>query len=196
MNDWTWIKKSVTPLNVILFLSVSVSLIYISFYILQIMTGVASPKISESYIEDQVRSSFKANKFDAKVEDPKIENNLFHPDRKMLKRAALTSANQPRMILYGTFITQDLQMAYLEDLESPRISNTGVRRQQALLKGDAISGFVLQDIRPDKVLLVRDQERIWIRIDDKKPPRENDVTAQELPPPLPAPEKNKPQMSK
>jgi hypothetical protein len=100
------------------------------------------------------------------------------------------------MILYGTFITQDLQMAYLEDLESPRISNTGVRRQQALLKGDAISGFVLQDIRPDKVLLVRDQERIWIRIDDKKPPRENDVTAQELPPPLPAPEKNKPQMSK
>ena len=192
MNDWRLIKKSVTPLNVMLLSSVLASLIYIALYLAQIMTGAADPKIPKSYVEDQVRSSFKASKFDAKVEDPRIENNLFHPDRKMLKRVALSSVHQPRMILYGTFITQDLQMAYLEDLESPHISNSGVRRQQALMKGDAISGFVLQDIRQDKVLLVRDQEKIWIRIDEKKPPRGNDVTGQELP----LSGKNKPQSSK
>ncbi len=200
MNYWTLIKKSVTPLNLILFLAVSAGVIYITFYLAQIITGVVNPRISDSYLEDQIRGSFEVGKFNAKNEDPKIENNIFHPERRMLKRVALTSANPPQIVLYGTFIAPDLQMAYLEDLEAPRLSNTGVRRQQALQKGDVISGFILLDIKPDKVLLVRDQERIWIRINEKKPPRESDVPRPamplSLPMPMPEPGKNKSQPPK
>ncbi len=172
------IKISLTPLNLILMAAFLAGLIYTTVHLVGIIAGVSMPVISDSYLEDQVRVSFEAAKFTAKIEDPKIEKNLFHPDRRPVKRVALPSlategGGNPQFALYGTFISPDLQMAYIEDIANPQVSSTGVQRQQALKKGDMISGFVLKEIYPDKILLVRDNEKIFVPMVERKAKKED-----------------------
>jgi len=169
------IRITLTPLNILLLTAVIIGMLYTATYLIRIVMGVSIPFVSDAYIEDQVKSSFEASKFSAKIEDPKIEKNLFHPERKTLKRVALVSdmAGNPQFVLSGTFISPGLQMAYLEDNGNPQMSGSGERRQQALKKGDMISGFVLQEIYPDKVMLLRNGEKIFVRLSENKTVREN-----------------------
>ena len=195
MNYLKNVKISITPLNIVLLVAVSAGLIYTIIYIGRIVSGAGMPSIPDSYVEDQVKSSFEVSKFNAKIEDPKIEKNLFHPDRKPVRRVALmSSVNNPQIVLYGTFITPGLQMAYLEDAGNPQMTSSGERRQQALKKGDMISGFVLKEIYPEKVLLVRNSERIFIQLGQNKAPRENMEKQPKAPPTTPFPQLPKPQL--
>ncbi len=195
MNYLKNVKISITPLNIVLLVAVSAGLIYTIIYIGRIVSGAGMPSIPDSYVEDQVKSSFEVSKFNAKIEDPKIEKNLFHPDRKPVRRVALmSSVNNPQIVLYGTFITPGLQMAYLEDAGNPQMTSSGERRQQALKKGDMISGFVLKEIYPEKVLLVRNSERIFIQLSQNKAPRENMEKQPKAPPTTPFPQLPKPQL--
>ncbi len=168
MNDWSFIKKSITPLNIILLLAVLAGLFYTFYYLAQLIQDVSLPRVSATFIEDQVRQSFEAGRFNPKSEVAEIEKNLFHPERKVAKRRALSLAGDPQIVLYGTFITPDFQLAYLEDSMNPQISNTGASRQQVMKKDDRISGFVLEEILPDKVLLSKGNEKIWVVMNKKK----------------------------
>jgi len=168
------IKISITPLNVVLILFVIAGCLYTITYIGRIVSGLDIPSIPDSYLEDQIRRSFEAGKFNAKMENSRIEKNLFHPERKQVKRVAMISADHhPQIVLYGTFISPGLQMAYLEDAGNPRMTGSQESRQQALKKGEMISGFVLKEIYPEKVLLVRGSDRIFIQLSQEKKAREN-----------------------
>jgi hypothetical protein len=165
MNFLKKIKISMTPLNIILSAVIIVSLCYTIFYMVQMVSGVELPSIPDSYVEDQVKKSFEIGKYRTKYEYSKMEKNLFHPERKVVKRIPLeTSIQAPQITLYGTFISPELKMAYLDDLNSPYSNNSGVPRQRAFKKGDIISGFVLKEIYPERIVLVRNDEKITIHL--------------------------------
>ena len=46
------------------------------------------------------------------------EQNLFHPDRKIPPEKEEKPASIPEFVLYGTLISEDISLAYLEDRKS------------------------------------------------------------------------------
>jgi type II secretory pathway component PulC len=85
------------------------------------------------------------------------EQNLFHPERKIPpEKKAEAPLPKPEFVLYGTLVTSDLGVAYLEDKKAPPVTTAGRgKRQTALKKGESLSGFILKEIQADRVTLTR-----------------------------------------
>jgi hypothetical protein len=115
------------------------------------------------------------------------ENNVFHPDRKIpmpsekKAEAELPALPKPDVILYGTLITDDTSVAYLEDLKSPYNTRGRGRRQLVLRKGDTLSGFTLQEVDVDRIVMARGQEKIIIKIHEKRRPSDQELKRTEKP---------------
>jgi hypothetical protein len=113
------------------------------------------------------------------------ENNIFHPERTIPPEKKVGSdlqpLPQPDVILYGTLITDDTRIAYLEDLKSPHDTRGRGRRQLTMRKGDTLSGFTLKEIDADRIVMVRGQEQIIVRIHEKKPPSAQEVKRPAIP---------------
>lgn len=96
------------------------------------------------------------------------EQNIFHPERIIpVLKAEAPPLPKPEFVLYGTLITGDLSLAYIEDLKGSSKSPAGGKRQKALKKGEDISGFILKEIETDKVVMVRGEEKLEVRVTDK-----------------------------
>lgn len=107
------------------------------------------------------------------------ENNLFHSERKIPAEKKVESEApplpMPDIILYGTLITDDFRIAYIEDLKDPYSTRGRGRRQLTLRKGETIRGFTLQEVEADKIVIVRGQEKLTVKIHEKKRPPTQDV---------------------
>jgi len=93
------------------------------------------------------------------------EKNLFHPDREMPK-AEKAAVPKPELILYGTLITDDVSIAYVEDKKSPYSTPGRAKRQTALKKGGSIGGYVLREIEPNRIVLVKGEDKLVVMLDD------------------------------
>ena len=101
------------------------------------------------------------------------EENLFHPDRKIpVEKKDEKLLPKPDFVLYGTIITDDLSLAYLEDLKAPRSTPGRGKRQTTLKIGNTLSGFTLKEIETDKVAMVRGDETIIVPLNDPSHPKE------------------------
>src|SRR5271157_3968810 len=56
------------------------------------------------------------------------EKNLFHPEREIPK-GETAATSRPELILYGTLITDDVSVAYVEDKKSPYSTPGRAKRQ-------------------------------------------------------------------
>ncbi len=100
------------------------------------------------------------------------EENLFHPERKIpAEKKDEQPLPKPEFVLYGTLITDDISMAYLEDLKAPHNTQGRGRRQTVLRKGDTMSGFTLKEIETDKVVMLKGEERLVISLNDPSRPK-------------------------
>jgi hypothetical protein len=100
------------------------------------------------------------------------EENLFHPERKIpVEKKEEAPLPKPDFVLFGTLITDDLKLAYLEDLKAPRSSAGRGKRQVALKKGDTMSGFTLKEIETDKIVMVRGEEKMIVPVNDPSHPK-------------------------
>jgi type II secretory pathway component PulC len=101
------------------------------------------------------------------------EENLFHPERRIPpeKKAEEAPLPKPDFVLYGTLMADDIKLAYLEDLKAPRSTAGRGKRQVAMKKGDALSGFTLKEIETDKVVMVRGGEKMIVSINDPSHPK-------------------------
>ncbi|MGO9139480.1 MAG: hypothetical protein ACLP9S_07775 [Syntrophales bacterium] len=95
------------------------------------------------------------------------EKNLFHPEREMPK-GETAAAPKPELILYGTLITDDVSIAYVEDKKSPYSTPGRAKRQIALKKGGSIGGYVLREIEPNRIVLVRGDDKLVVMLDDSE----------------------------
>src|SRR4030065_562783 len=62
--------------------------------------------------------------------------------------------------------TDYTSFAYLEDKKSPRSTPGRGKRQTALKKGDTMSGYILKEIDHDKVVMVRGEDTLTVKVID------------------------------
>lgn len=95
------------------------------------------------------------------------DENLFHPERKIpIEKKEEKPLPKPDFVLYGTLVSETLNLAYLEDLKEPYSSPGRGKRQIPLRQGDTLSGFTLKEIYTDKVVMVRGEEKIVLNLTD------------------------------
>jgi len=100
------------------------------------------------------------------------EENLFHPERIIPpEKKAEQELPKPDFILYGTMVSDDISLAFLEDLKSPRNTPGRGKRQVALKKGDTFSGFTLKEIAQDNIVMVRGEEKMMVSVVDPQKPK-------------------------
>lgn len=100
------------------------------------------------------------------------EQNLFHPERKIPLEAKETQpALRPDFILYGTLVSENLKMAFLDDLKSPYSSRGRGKRQRSLKAGQSLSGYTLSEVFADKVVMTKGDEQIIVAVNDPSKPK-------------------------
>ena len=104
------------------------------------------------------------------------EDNLFHPERRIPpEKKAEQELPKPDFILYGTMVSDDLNVAYLEDLKAPRTTPGRGKRQVAIKKGDILSGFTLKEVETDKIVMARGEEKMTVHLIDPQKPKQREV---------------------
>ncbi len=101
------------------------------------------------------------------------DQNLFHPERIIPpEKKAEAPLPKPEFVLYGTMITSDLGIAYLEDKKSTPVTTPGRgKRQTALKKGESLSGFILKELFNDRVVMNRGEETMTVYLNDPQAPK-------------------------
>jgi hypothetical protein len=118
------------------------------------------------------------------------EENLFHPERKIpIEKKVEQPLPKPEFVLYGTLVSENISIAYLEDLKAPRNTPGRGKRIIPLRKGQTLSGFKLEEIETDRIVMTRGEEKIIVPINDPSRPKERQtVTTTQTPPPPPQPQ--------
>jgi hypothetical protein len=161
------IFRNITLLNAALLISSIVGAHYL-FSPFQLHVVNVLPSVKECLPYDH-----EATSFESRLPSPAdygiiSEENLFHPERKLPaeKKAEAAPLPRPDLVLYGTLVTGDMSLAYVEDLKDPRTTAGRGKRQIALKRGDMLSGFVLKEIDPDRIVMVRGDEKLTISVHD------------------------------
>jgi type II secretory pathway component PulC len=99
--------------------------------------------------------------------------NLFHPERRIppeIKPEAVIP--KPEVVLYGTLITDDTSIAYVEDKRAPYSTPGRGKRQIALKKGNSLSGYILKEIEPNRIVLAKGDDVIvvYLQAGEKRQP--------------------------
>ena len=121
------------------------------------------------------------------------EKNLFNPERIIPVEKKVSEEQQalskPEFLLYGTLISNDVKLAYLEDLKAPRNTPGRGRRQVSLKIGDTLSGFTLKEIHADYVVMARGKETVTVKVleNENKKQRNIQTTPQSTAPPVSRP---------
>lgn len=120
------------------------------------------------------------------------DDNLFHPERKIPaeKGAEEKPLPKPEFAVYGTVISDDISLAFLEDLKAPVTTTGRGKRQITLKKGDVFSGFTLREVNADKIVMARGEEKIIVRVHKDRARKDTpspEVAAPVAPPAQPEP---------
>lgn len=95
------------------------------------------------------------------------DENLFHPDRIIPpEKKAEAALPKPEFVLYGTLITPELSLAYMEDKKAPVTTPGRGQRQTALKIGESLSGFRLKEVTKDRVTMVRGEETLQVLLQE------------------------------
>jgi hypothetical protein len=171
--------RNINMLNVV-FLNVALFFaFYLFFPALDITAGFTLPSVNK-YAPEKEETGMDI-RIPSITEYTKItEENLFHPERRIPVEKKADQQQQPQpmpeFLLYGTLITDDLRLAYIEDLKAPRNSPGRGKRQTALRKGNALSGFTLKEIEADQIVMVRGEEKIVVIVNNPSRSKETGVT--------------------
>ena len=160
------IMRNINVLNILLISVIIMSISYSLFPLLDIKVKYTLPvtkKVGEHKEEKAAQtqtSSFAEYTMIA-------EENLFHPERKIpVEKKEEQPLPKPEFVLYGTLITDDISLAYLEDLKAPYSTPGRGKRQTSLRKGDAMSGYTLKEVEVEKIVMVRGEDKMIIPLDD------------------------------
>ncbi len=130
------------------------------------------------------------------------KRNLFHPERiipaessipsissRPVEKKAEIPISKPEIVLYGTVVSGGINLAYIEDIKSPLKTPGRGNRLRIIKRGEMIRGFILKEIEPDKITLVRGKEKMTVNL--SYPPKKRKPA-----PSLSKPKDSKPKQSK
>jgi hypothetical protein len=100
------------------------------------------------------------------------DENFFHPERRIPPEKKDEAAlPKPEFVLFGTLITPDLAIAYMEDKKALVTTPGRGKRQSALKKGESLSGFTVKEIKATQVVMTRGEETLMVLLDDPRAPK-------------------------
>ncbi|MBF0563613.1 MAG: hypothetical protein HQK89_00065 [Nitrospirae bacterium] len=119
----------------------------------------------------------KAGKAELKIDEGKklldrgsymvvTDKNLFNTERKLILQKKEVEIPPPDLIVYGTIITDNLKLAYVEDKRVPFSTPGRGQRQRTVRVGEALSGYTLKTVTPDKVEFVKGDKVLSVNILD------------------------------
>jgi hypothetical protein len=168
------IYRNINPLNIMLFLTIIVLAIFVIYpmFFVKMKYTLPAGKPKTGLLQEIPSGDIQA----PPLQDYAVigENNLFHPERKLVKEVA--PLPKPELILYGTIIDDGISTAFIADKKSPKTTQGRGKRQTAVKKGDVLSGFVLKEIETDKIVLTRGEETIVVNLVDSGKQREGETT--------------------
>ncbi len=168
--------KNINLLNMLLFSAVIIFAFYILFPLYNVRLKYALPTARKDTKaqEEKIIKEFQIPSIEEYVKI--ADENLFHPERKIpVEKPVEQPLPKPEFVLYGTLITDDLQLAYIEDLKAPFTTPGRGKRQASLRKGDKLSGFTLKEIEAEKIVMVRGEESIVVRLNDPLRPKSRET---------------------
>jgi len=172
-----YLLKSINILNILLILTASI-VGYMAFSPL-IYTRIKVPLPKAKVVLLDGRWNVQDVQYPPLADFAKIpDQNLFHPDR--IIPVEKMPIPMPELVLYGTLITDDISVAYVEDKKAPPPSTqtqSQRKRQISLKKGQSISGFVLKEIDTDRIVLYRGKEKLVVKQDGLQKTRSSDTAA-------------------
>src|SRR4030042_6877501 len=139
MQRFSRLLKNINVLNIILLVAAILLADYVVLPLLNVQVKYIPtiPKKISSEKEGKPAQSQTANPADYTII---ADQNLFHPERKIpTEKKDENSLPKPEFVLYGTLITDNISLAYLEDLKAPFSSPGRGNRQTALRRGDTLS---------------------------------------------------------
>ncbi|MBU3948218.1 MAG: hypothetical protein KJ826_08365 [Proteobacteria bacterium] len=168
MRYMKYLFKSIHLLNIILVISVIFMVHNKVLPVLNISekTGVLPDK--EILIEEEKKQAgWQSPSFSDFIVI--AEQNLFNPSRSIVLAEETASVQSlPQIILYGTLITDDFSIAYLEDKQDIRSTPGRGKRQMRMKKGDKLRDYVISEVEADYIVLLKGEERIVVSINDMK----------------------------
>lgn len=103
------------------------------------------------------------------------EKNLFHPERRMpAAKKEEQVVVRPDVIYYGSIITSDKRIAYVEDKKNPYSTPGRGKRQTPLAEGAMIGGYRLKEINPESIVLVHGDDKMVVNLRDQKDRKQGD----------------------
>lgn len=162
----TYILRNLNILNGLLLAAVILLIIFIAIPFLSRDIWVSIPKVTRTTVGQGMQTVPAANPSLADFAAIS-DQNLFNPARKIPAAGAGGKIfTRPEIVLYGTLITGNMKIAFIEDKKAPKVTPGRGRRQIAARKGDNINGYILTQIEPDRILLVKGNDRITVKLEE------------------------------
>lgn len=178
MKGLHYIAKSISVLNCLLTVGIAAALYYIAAPLPPVEIRITAPASRKAVV--------KAVNLYPALPNPSFadyilvsEKNLFHPERKFpqdkLEVIEKPAIPKPDLILYGTLIAGDMSIAYIEDRRAPYATPGREKRQTQLKKGDSVSGYILREIEPNRIVLVQGDDKVEVTLDAQDKKREGNI---------------------
>lgn len=180
MNRAKYLLRNINPLNIILAGGLIFLVNYMLLPFLNKSVHYALPVIA-GHAEIEPGSDIKPGQ--EKTPSPLdymiiAEQNLFHPERKIpVEVKEAQPLPKPDFALYGTLLSDDIKIAYMDDKKAPRSTQGREKRQTPLKQGEKMSGYTLKELSEDKVIMVKGEEKLTVYLIDPHKPKERVVTA-------------------
>lgn len=192
MQYLKYFLRNVNLLNTILIIIIILLSGYMVYPLIGVNIKLALPVIKKTPTDSEKET------IQSQVPSPSdyaiiAEQNVFHPERKIpvMKNDEKPIAQKPDIVLYGTMITDEISLAYIEDKRSPQSTPGRGKRQTVLKKGDTIDGYTLKAIEADKIVMAREDDAVMVYLNDPQKPKTRESLASAIPP---APQQPVPQI--
>lgn len=168
------IIRHLNVLNFLLFTLVAALSAYVLPSLLNVKVGYNAP-VPKKIVEGKEGNPAAAQPPSPMEYTVVAEQNVFNPERKIPVEKTSDQEKEkllpkPEFVLYGTLISDDTRVAYLDDLKEKvpagSISGTRGRRQKTLRVGNNLSGYTLKEVYPDRVVMERGENRIELQVID------------------------------
>lgn len=170
--------KSISVLNLLLLATAIFLFFELDYSLINKKTKVTIPGPKEISLKGEEKASAEST---ASYLDyvAVTEKNLFHPERKLpAEKKEDQQSAKPEIILYGTLITGEKRVAYVEDKKSPYSTPGRGKRQVAVNEGGMIAGYKLMEVNTESILLARGEDKIVVTLNTQKERKPEETTGQ------------------
>jgi hypothetical protein len=172
-----YLERNITLLNILLFAALGCIVVFVLIPVFNRKIEYKLPVAKEKAVEREDPQTQKPSAPSLLDYAVIADTNLYHPERRIPpEKKDEKPLPKPELVLYGTLVGGDIMQAFIEDEKAPKSTPGRGRRQSVVKLGDVLSGFVVKEIRTDRIILTRGQETMVVPLMDRGKQRGGETT--------------------